>query len=80
MFVGIGVGVGRQRFGADYIKKLVKAYNKRVTDDGGVIEATSCVYNSFVNLGAAKPVFYDFADIQWQLINTEWQLINTTWN
>lgn len=39
MFVGIGVGIGRQRFGSG----IFSAYAARVVADGGVTEAGSCV-------------------------------------
>jgi hypothetical protein len=39
MFVGIGVGIGRQRFGSG----IFSAYDARVVADGGVTEAGSCV-------------------------------------
>jgi len=39
MFVGIGVGVGRQRFAGDF----VGSYSKRVLSDRGVIESLTCV-------------------------------------
>ena len=39
MFVGIGVGIGRQRFGGG----IFSAYAARVVADGGVTEAGSCV-------------------------------------
>jgi hypothetical protein len=39
MFVGIGVGIGRQRFASG----IFSAYNLRVVADGGVTEAGACV-------------------------------------
>ena len=39
MFVGIGVGIGRQRFGGG----IFSGYASRVVADGGVTEAGSCV-------------------------------------
>lgn len=39
MFVGIGVGIGRQRFGGG----IFSEYASRVVADGGVTEAGSCV-------------------------------------
>lgn len=41
-FVGLGVGVGRQRFGVGEAFSLFNAYRSRVESDGGVVEAFSC--------------------------------------
>lgn len=55
MFVGIGVGVGRQRFAPNYIKTLMKEYIKRVTLDGGIVESIKCFGDFAKAFGAYKP-------------------------
>ena len=47
------------RFFGGYTSRLVSAYVKRVTDDGGVVEAKGCVKAAFIELGAA-PVSFSF--------------------
>ena len=45
------------RFFGGYANRLLSAYVKRVTDDGGVVEAKECVKAAFIELGAAPVVF-----------------------
>ena len=61
--LGLGLKISRVvGKGGGYVSKLVSAYVKRVTDDGGVVEAKGCVKAAFIELGAA-PVGFD-ADYQ----------------
>lgn len=53
MFVGIGVGVGRQRFAGGF----ADSYSSRVLADGGTIEALSCVANASTLLQQASLLF-----------------------
>jgi len=45
------------RTSGGYVSRLVSAYVKRVTDDGGVVEAKECVKAAFIELGAAPVGF-----------------------
>jgi hypothetical protein len=53
MFVGIGLGVGRQRFAGGF----ADSYSSRVLADGGTIEALSCVANASTLLQQASLLF-----------------------
>ena len=53
MFVGIGVGVGRQRFAGGF----ADSYSSRVLSDGGTIESLSCVANASTLLQQASLLF-----------------------
>lgn len=53
MFVGIGVGVGRQRFAGGF----ADSYSSRVLADGGTIEALTCVANASTLLQQASLLF-----------------------
>lgn len=53
MFVGIGIGINRQRPSGESAGDLLEAYKNRVLTNGGVFEATACVYRTFVNWGVA---------------------------
>lgn len=79
MFVGIGVGVGRQRFAPNYISKLVNNYVKRVTLDGGIVESIDCFTNFAISYGASS-VPKKFYNTKWSLITQNWQDITTNWN
>lgn len=68
------------RTSGGYVSKLVSAYVKRVTDDGGVVEAKECVKAAFIELGAAPVASFPFNVTQWQLVTTQWQLITETYN
>jgi hypothetical protein len=50
MFVGVGVGVGRQRFAGNF----ADSYSARVLADGGTIEALSCVAGASALLQTAS--------------------------
>lgn len=52
-FVGIGVGVGRQRFAGGF----ADSYSSRVLANGGTIEALSCVANASTLLQQASLLF-----------------------
>ena len=53
MFVGIGVGVGRQRFAGGF----ADSYSSRVLADGGTIESLTCVANASTLLQQASLLF-----------------------
>lgn len=53
MFVGIGVGIGRQRFAGGF----ADSYSARVLADGGTIESLSCVANASTLLQQASFLF-----------------------
>jgi hypothetical protein len=53
MFVGIGIGIGRQRFAGSFSD----SYSERVLNDGGTIEALSCVANASTLLQQASILF-----------------------
>lgn len=53
MFVGIGVGIGRQRFAGGF----ADSYSARVLADGGTIESLSCVANASTLLQQASLLF-----------------------
>ena len=79
MFLGIGIGINRKKFGGSYAEALAEAYKARVLADGGTVESLQCFTNFAISWGA----YYEpkqFNNTQWQLITTQWQLINTTWN
>jgi hypothetical protein len=62
--LGLGLKISRVvGKGGGYVSKLVSAYVKRVTDDGGVVEAKSCVKAAFKELGAEPIIPFD-ADYQ----------------
>ena len=53
MFVGIGIGIGRQRFSGGF----ADSYSSRVLADGGTIEALTCVANASTLLQQASLLF-----------------------
>lgn len=54
MFVGIGIGINRNRFGG-YLQELANAYKARVIADGGDVEALPC-FIAFAKSWGAEPI------------------------
>lgn len=54
MFVGIGIGINRNRFGG-YLQELANAYKARVIADGGTVEALPC-FIEFAKAWDAEPI------------------------
>ena len=59
--IGLGIGINKRKVFGGYIDTLVNAYVDRVTADGGVVEAKSCVKAAFKELGAEPIIPIAFA-------------------